>query len=305
MQKPTTFNACNHNQSKSLNTEGERSNTMPFNTTTTVPDPNSPVTVKFTGLMLLKAGPNNTCEVGIHHLSEFHTFEAILVVNQPGRPLTLVRLFSGPLSAPVSIRRAPAPPAGFQVFAQEPFSRNNGSSHEFDHRWALNPRSWHPGVDFDEGANPILTLNAGILYASNLTREGLNPGLVPAPSPTSLPNPKKQRAIQPLHGFAADLAVAIDVTPPNSGLFIEWDEAGTRQTVQLPRAIDPAGTTYTISLMNEPLSTTAPAHDELSLYYNVLRANGNRVPLSRQLRIQVEDPGRSDEVPCMPVILNP
>jgi hypothetical protein len=280
---------------------------MPFNTTTTVPSPNSPVTVKFTGLMLLKAGPNNTCEVGIHHLSEVHTFEAILVVDQPNRPLTLVRLFTGPLSAPVAIRRAPAPAAGFQVFAQEPFGRDNGGSHEFDHRWALNMRSWHPTVDFDEGANPVLTLNSGILYASNLTRQGLNPALAPAPpltpqirNQTGSPKPK----IRPLHGFAADLAVAIDVASPNSGLFIEWDEAGTQQSVKLPRDIDPPGTTYTISLMNEPLSNNAPAHDELGLYYNVLRENGNRVPLGEQFRIQV-DPGRSDEVPCMPVILNP
>ena len=279
---------------------------MPFNTTTTVPSPNSPVTVKFTGLMLLKAGPNNTCQVGIHRLSEAHTFEAILVVNQPNRPLTLVRLFTGPLSAPVAIRRAPAPAAGFQVFAQEPFGRDNGGSHEFDHRWALDLRSWHPGVDFDEGANPVLTLNSGILYASNLTRQGLNPSLTPAPSPTQIPSgtsSSKPKIVRPLHGFAADLAVAIDVGPPNSGLFIEWEEAGTRQSVKLPRDIDPAGTTYTISLMNEPLSNTAPAHDELGLYYNVLRANGNRIPLNRQFRIQV-DPGRSDEVPCMPVILN-
>ena len=287
---------------------------MAFNTTTTVPSPNSPVTVKFAGLMLLKAGLNNTCEVGVHHRSDFHTFQAILIVNKPNRPLSLIRLITGPLTAPVSIRVTPAPPAGFQVFSQEPFGPNNPNSHEFDHRWALNLRSLHPGVDYDDGARPVLTLNSGILYASTLTRQGLNPQLAPAPPEEAenqpAPTPSTTQASappnRPLHVFAADLAVAIDI-PPNSGVQIKWEESGAEpkeQVLKLPRDTDPAGTTYTIQLINDPLTSNPPAHDELALYYKVLREAGREIPLARQFRIQVPQ-GRSDEVPCMPVILDP
>lgn len=268
---------------------------MPFSTTTNVPSPNSLVTVKFTGLMLLKAGPNNTCEVGVHRFSAFHAFQAMLVVDKPNRPLTFIRLTSGPLTGPMSIE-IPNPGAGFQAFSQEPFGRNDPNSHEFDHRWALNMREFHPNADFNDGARPVVTLNSGILYASNLTRGNLNPQLVPATASTT--------PAQPLHRFAADLAVAIDV-PANDSLTFRWTELGeVRKPLELPRATDPTGTTYTILLMNEPPTSHPLPHDELALYYKVLHDQGNRIADAQQLRIQVP-PARSDEIPCMPITLNP
>ena len=281
---------------------------MPFSRTSTVPSVNSTVTVRFAGLMLLKAGADNTCEVGVHRLSASHTFQAMLVVNKPNRPLTFIRLTTGPLTAPLSLDVLPSPGAGFLAFAQEPFNHNDPNSHEFDYRWALNMRSWHPTADFNDGARPVVKLNSGILYTANLTRPGLNPQLAPAKPSDSAPAPK------PLHRFAADLAVAIDI-PPNGGLAVTWQESGSAQILTLPRKTDPPGTTYTISLMNDPpTSNTLPQdqlaqdelrHDELALYYKVLHDGRNPIDEKQQYRLHVPDQGRTDEIPCMPVTLDP
>src|SRR5687767_15915900 len=98
---------------------------MPFNTTSTVPSINSTVTVRFAGLMLLKAGAGNTCEVGVHRLTDSHAFQAMLIVHKPDLPLTVIRLTTGPLTAPFSVDVLPAAGAGFLAFAQEPFAPNN------------------------------------------------------------------------------------------------------------------------------------------------------------------------------------
>lgn len=267
---------------------------MAFNRTNAVPAVNSTVTVKLTGLLLLKAGPNNTCEIGVHRFSAFHSFLAMLVVNKPNLPLTFIRLTSGPLTAPMSIDLLPAG-AGFQVFAQDPFDRTSQNTHELDHRWSINMRSKHAAADFDDGARPMVTLNCGTLYTSNLTRPNLNPQLVTATVSATPP--------EPLTRFAADLAVAIDI-PQNGVLSISWEELGDPENLDLPRDTDPAGTTYTILLMNEPPTSNPLPHDELALYYKVLRQNGNRIPENQQFRLQVP-PARADEAPCMPIELDP
>jgi hypothetical protein len=220
----------------------------------------------------------------------------MLVVDKPNLPLTFIHITRGPLTAPLSIERFPAPAAGFQVFAKNPFAPDNTRSHRLDHRWALNLRSMHPNADFNGDAAPMVTLNTGILYAANLTREGLNAELTPAEQPPTRPN-------RPLHTFAADLAVAIDI-PRDSALVVRWEESGEQQILTLPRESDPQGTTYTISLMNDPEVTNPPPHDELALYYQVLRDSGAQISQDEQFRISVP-PGRSDEIPCMPVVLDP
>lgn len=280
---------------------------MPFNTTNVVPPTNPTVTVKFAGLLLLKAGAGNTCEVGVHRFSPFHTFQVMLVVNKPNKPLTFIRLLTGPLTAPMSISVLPAPAAAFMAFARDPFDRANAAvSHEFDYRWALNVRSLqldsaatlplHPNADVADGARPVLTLNAGVLYTSNLTPPALKPVLTPVtPSPAGP---------QPLHSVAADLAIAIDV-PTGSAMLVAWHELGEPQTLTLPRELDPAGTTYTISIMNDPPISTPIFHDELELYYKVLQVGGLPIPRPQQFRLQITTPGKTDEIPCLPVIMDP
>lgn len=272
---------------------------MSFITTNVEPSTNPSVTVKFAGLMLLKSPTGNTCEVGVHRFSAFHTFQAMLVVNKPDKPLTLIRLISGPLTAPLSIDVLPAPPAGFLAFARDPFNRADSlTSHQFDYRWAFNARSVHPGADFNNGARPIATLNAGILYASNLTLEDLTPELHPKPPATG--------AVTSLHRVAADLAVAIDL-PAEGGsvVMLSWHELGVPQTLELPRDTDPDGTTYTISLMNDPPISDPFFHDELDLYYKVLEVGGLPIQPSQRFELRIPYPSKTDEIPCLPITLDP
>lgn len=274
---------------------------MPFTTTNTVPKIDATVTVKITGLMLLKSGAGNTCDVGVHRLSALHTFQATLIVNTPGLPLSVIRLFTGALTAPFNIDLVPAPDSGFQLFAQEPFVRNGQGSHPFDYRWAINMRKVNPAADYTDDAKPEVTLNAGILYSSSLSRPTLQPVLVAATASRS-EQPK------PLHKFAADLAVAIDV-PDGSGssVVVRWEESKQQRILTLPRDIDDAGTTYTISLANDPPTPAATPHDEFTLYYDVLEEGGAPIPPERRFRLQVPAgvaPG-SDAIPCMPVTLDP
>jgi len=250
--------------------------------------------------MLLKPGVGNICEVGVHRFSPLHTFQAMLIVHKPGLPLTFIRLITGPLTTgPLSVDVFPAPAPGFAAFAQEPFARNNPQSHLNDHRWALNMQEWHPNADFNDGARPVVLLKSGILYTGNLTRPSLNPELQPAIAggPPTVP----------LHRFAADLAVAIDIPPqPNAGLLLSWEELGEPQQLMLPRPLDVQnhpGTTYTISLMNDPPMFHPLPHDELALYYKVLRVGGSPIPQNQQYRIK-DNQGQSDEIPCMPLTLH-
>ncbi len=273
---------------------------MPFTPTTTVPNINATVTIRFSGLMLLKPGAGNTCEVGIHHFSPFHNFQAMLIVHKPNLPLTFIRLTTGPLTGPMSFDLLPAPAPGFCGFEPGPFDRNSDLTDKKDHRWVLNMREQHPNVDFSDGARPVAILKSGILYTGNLTRPGLNLRLEPAT--------EEGPPIVPLgKGVAADLAVAIDNITSEAnggGLFVTWEEFGeVKKPLILPRESDllnHPGTTYTIALMNDPPTINPHAHDELDLYYKVLRVGGNKIPLEEQYRVK-DDQGQTDEVPCMPI----
>ena len=268
---------------------------MPFSPITT-PLPATPrVTVQFAGLMLLKPGAGNSCEVGIHRFSSTHAFQVVLVVRKPNRPPTLIRLLNGPLLRPLAINVLPDPGTGVQAYAPtaEPFVRSSGANDVSDFRWALNFRALHPDADFNDGARPVATLNAGVLFTPNLTPAALEPELV------------VNRVTTRLYRLAADLAVAIDLPAGSPGrVILTWDELGDRQTLTLPRPLDSDDTTYTISLLNNPPISNPEEHDEMYLYYKVLEAHGNPIPRSsrRQLNFVSSDP-TTDEIPCSPVML--
>lgn len=269
---------------------------MPFNTTTNAPATNAKVTVKFAGLMLLKPNENNGgCDIGIHRLSETHALQVILVVSKPDRPPTLIRLVSGALTQPFAINVTPDPGTGVRTFARgpEPFDRSSTRNNELDFRWAINMQQLHEGADFNGGARPVATLNAGTLYTSNLTLVELTPELVNGTKRTSLPR------------FAADLAAAIDL-PVAGTVELSWNvDGGERRVLSLPRRNDPPRTTYTVTLLNDPPVVNAFAHDELSQYYQVLEVAGQPIPADQQYRIAYNGDPNTDEIPCMPVVLNP
>src|ERR1700752_871246 len=138
----------------------EEEGSMPFTPTTTVPNICATVTVRFFGLMLLKPGESNTCEVGIHHFSPVHSFQAMLIVHKPNLPLTFIRLTTGTLTGPMTFELFPTPAPGFSAFEPGPFDRTSDLTDKKDHRWTLNMREHHPNVDFNEGARPVAILKS-------------------------------------------------------------------------------------------------------------------------------------------------
>ena len=268
---------------------------MPFATTTTRPATNARVTIKFAGLMLLKPGADNSCEIGIHRLSDTHSFQAMVIVSKPGRAPSLTRLLTGPLTGGFAMN-VTAPRTRVQAFTptSTPFDRSARTNDDLDFRWALDMRKMQQtDVDFNAGARPIATLNTGILYTSNLTSRELNPELV------------RGTERKALHRFSADLAAAVDL-PDRSRLELSWDEGGEFREYRLPRRMDrddPA-TTYTVVLLNDPPITTAAAHDELAYYYEVLEHRGLSIAGGDQYRMSFTSGPTTDEIPCMPVTIN-
>jgi len=269
---------------------------MAFATTTTRPATNARVTIKFAGLMLLKPGADNSCEIGIHRLSDTHSFQAMVIVSKPGRAPSLIRLLTGPLTGKFGISVTPEPRTRVQAFTPTttPFDRSSAANDDLDFRWALDMRKMQESdVDFNAGARPVATLNTGILYTSNLTRRELNPELV------------RGTVRRPLRRFSADLAAAVDL-PDRSRLELSWDEGGEFREYRLPRRVDrddPA-TTYTVVLLNDPPITTAAAHDELAYYYEVLEHRGASIAGGDQYRMSFTSGPTTDEIPCMPVVIN-
>src|SRR5215211_278653 len=156
---------------------------MPFEKTQNLP-PNPLVTVKFSGLLVLQPGANNTCNVGVHRFNFTHLFQAILVVSKQGQAApTLITLLTGPLQAPFLIRLEPDPGAGdFKVFEKDPFTQTSQGSHKNDARWAINLQSPDGDIKVNEGAMPFVTLKTGVLFTPDLSKEDLKPKFTRPPA---------------------------------------------------------------------------------------------------------------------------
>ncbi len=265
---------------------------MPFNIAPAPPDTAPPITVLLSGLMVVQPGQNNTCEIGIHKFSNEHLFQIILTVNKPNRPAVLVPLFIGPLLSPFEIGLAtnPEPAPDFNAYSRDPFDRTLPTSDEFDYRWAISFGTKHPTARPNDGVKPVVTMKTGTLYTPNLSKPALTPRLTRT---GSLDDDLKQ--------FASHLAVSI-TPPPGVKLLLKGLDLGDPLEFLLPRDGDPAGTKYTLALINEPPNLLAPAHDEFGLYYKVFE-DGSGSAISDSVRFKLEFAGgtRSDEVPCMPV----
>lgn len=274
---------------------------MAFQTTAAVPPTNPRVTIGFSGLMVFKPGANNTCEVGVHRFSNNHGFRAVLIVRKPNRPAIVMPLLTGLPTAPFFIRHLPEPVAGnFRVFAPtaDPFNRAAANNNELDYRWAVNLRSIHPNATINSGAPPLVILKTGILYTSNLTRELLDPKLVPHPEARGISD-------IPLNRLAANMAASI-IMPGGSSVQITWGDLGDKVDLLLPRTGDPPNTTYTIFFTNDPPNLNAEIHDELLLFYKVLEENGRAIPDEQRLSLKYNtDEARTDEVPCLTLVNNP
>lgn len=260
------------------------------------------VTVTFAGLMLIKPGPGNTLEAGIHKFSRDHSFQVILIVNQPGLPPRVIRLLQGPLFSDFEMIVNPAG-AGVQKFVADnnPFVPSNEANNEKDFRWAFNfgALPGHDQVDINDGARPVVKLNAGVLYAANLIHNDLGLVLRQGFEETDLER------------FSIDLAASVDL-PEGTKMTLQWKELGEPHYLTLPRATDRDLTTYTVAIVNDPpvyidpmVSEDSSKHDEFDEYYKVLQIGG--APVSEDLRCHiVVPPGhRSDEIPCLIGVMEP
>lgn len=278
---------------------------MPFQITTTEPRMNPRVTVTFAGLMVLRPGPNNICEVGLHRFNTSHEIRVTLIIRKPNRQPTLVSLLQGPLEAPFTISHLPDPDplvGRFAVFAPtpDPFKRDVATEHEFDYRWAVNVADRHPGIDLNAGAQPLVTLKTGILYTPHRTIPDLHPVLERGRTPVAPPTEEIQ-----LHRIASSLAAAI-TTPAGTSIRFAWRDFGSDQVLDLPRPKDPPNTTYTVAFTNEPPKINAEAHNEMTLYYRILDHSGFAVGSTQQFTLEYPAPNaRTDEVPCLAVTKNP
>lgn len=267
---------------------------MQFAATNVEPSPNSKVTVTFAGLMLLRPGAYNTLEVGIHKFNRDHTFQVMLIVNKPQRPPRVIRLLAGPLFSDFEMI-VDQPGAGIQKFvaSEDEFDRSNEENNPLDFRWSFNLQALpgHEQVDINDGAKPIAKLNSGVLYTPNLTRKGLDPRLVSGFDEFNL------------HQFSADLGASVEL-PAGAKMTLKWTELGEPQEIVLPRdPPDPDGTTYTVALLNDPVISDPPAHDELKEYYKVLTIENQEIPEDMQCRIVVPPNHKSDEIPCLAGVL--
>jgi hypothetical protein len=285
--------------------------TLPFVPTASPVSLTPKVAIEFSGQMMLQPGANDTaenrtCEIGVNRFSPNHILQVFLTIHKPNRPSRTVPLIKGHLTDDFVIRLGPdahvppdpaARPGDFRVFAPtaDPFVRTAAAgNNDLDYRWALNLRDpqIHPTASRASGAEPIVKLRTGTLFAPELTPEGFHPQL-------------EREGSEPIKLFkiAPELVAAIQ-PPQGSNVLLEWTDMGTPVHRALPRDGDSADTRYTVSFINEP-PANVPPHEELSLYYKVLKAGGNPIPDAHRFQLTFDSAIGSDLIPCLVVVLNP
>jgi len=288
---------------------------MPFTITNVPPSTTPMVTIVFSGLMVLRPGANNTCEIGVHKFSRDHEFKVLLVVERlvqpnPAPPPTtipvplppvVIPLLVGPLFAPFTISRDPDPTPGggdFMAFARYPFNRVLPDSHPLDYRWTINFKDLHYNARANDGVQPVGILKTGVLYSPHLCDPELEPTLI-----------KQSQPDIPLNQIASSLAASIDVPinpPAQTHVKFQWQDLGDQVPLVLPRnGDDPSTTRYTIYFINEPTRFNYDEHEELSYYYQVLENGGAPFPTAERFALHFAAGIRTDEIPCAPVTLNP
>ena len=273
---------------------------MPFEITQNLPA-NPRVTVKFSGLMVFQPGADNTCDVGVHQRSPSHVFQVILVVNRPNQAATLIPVLTGPLRAPIVIRLgSTSPSAGdFKVFEKGTFTQTLQGSDRHDARWAINLQSPVRDIKVNEGAKPFVTLKTGVLFTPSLTPQILKPKFTRPPA-----------AEMEIERFASELAVAIEQPGGGTKVILEWTDGGNQRSIALPLGTDTdvedENTEYTLYFINEPPNFGSEPHDEMALYYQVLRRNGEPIHERDQCKLKFDmNLIRLDQMPCNPVRLDP
>ena len=284
---------------------------FPFKATASPLQLQPKVTVEFAGQLILQPGTTDTadsrtCEIGVNRFSRPHKLQVLLIVKEPTRAPTVIPLLEGPLTDDFVIRRGPDPhvpphpsarPGNFEVFAPtvDPFIRSAGGNSLNDYRWTVNLRDpvlQHPNATRARGAEPIVRLRTGTLYAPDLTPVNLQPKLERDETDDIL-----------LLRVPPTLAASI-VVAEGENVLLEWSDLGVPGNEVLPREGDDANTVYTVLIINEP-PPGSPGHEELALYYRVLQDSGNPIPPHLQWRLTFASGIGTDRIPCLPIVLNP
>lgn len=268
--------------------------------------PTDQITVLFKGLVVLSALADGTCEAGIHRLTDDH-FLIIEIRARTANSDTLVMRHAGPLTREFSLKVDPPLNPTPGVFAFQPItapfdrSKDPAAPNDFlDFRWKIDlhdPDFFHPPntlQTFPLALTPRLTISNGTFFTFKLTDKIKAQSV----SPVAGTSPKD------LNRLAAVIGARIELN--GTVLRVEGDDVPN--PLILPRPGDQVGTKYEISILNEPLAIgTQPDPDELSRYYDVLRQKpgGAVVPSGQRFKIDPKSNLRTDEIPCMPVVLGP
>lgn len=276
---------------------------MPFNPATELPT--SPLaTVIFRGLLLLRPdAAGNVCEVGVHRRAADHYTTIAIVGRRPGGEDFVIDFLAGPPTGR-TFSIGIDPPAGGGVYAYTPgetFDRNAADNDDHDLRWAIDLE----GPEFHDG--PLGTDAAGILPGIELSHGVFHTVLRTEADDVNVTRKGGSKPDSILRSIAHVIGAHL-APPEGSSLLVKWQECGLDRSLRLPRAEDPAGTSYEIYVRNDPPGFSAgPGHDELEQYYQVIRQGGTAVGAAARFTLEaipVKAPFfTTDRIPCMPVVL--
>ena len=257
--------------------------------------PASPtVIVQFSGLMVIRCLNPQNCEIDVLR-SATHKLQIGLEVKEPGNATRTIPIkLAGGGRAFQMIQTPPSSGVAAYNRSGAAFSRSPSDDGR-DFRWSINLE----GDEFHreelevipEQIHTTILLTSGIFCAASRTDE------------VSFPYITRTRGGQyGIRSLADVVAARIDL-PAQSRL----DLSGlTGAVISLPRPADRPGTTYVITITNEPPGAPMAANNELADYYPALRKQGG-APITdgEKWKLEVVPPDVStDEIPCMPGIFD-
>jgi hypothetical protein len=261
--------------------------------------PSSPlVTAYLSGLLLIRCLNESSCDIGVVNNEPSHILKISLRVIEPASTRTIV-LHHGSLDTPfrIDVERATQP----GVFAfQDPdhaFARNPRRDNGRDLRWAID-------LEGDEFHREPLSANLPLIHPGLSLNNGGVFHTAERTDEDSLKISRSRSGVYGMSSIAAIIGASIDVVP-DSHVTLQWSGAG--RPLILPRPDDKPGARYELIVSNEPPEATTDS-DELANYYAVLKKNnGTAIPDGEKWMLDVGPHSlllKTDEIPCMPVILN-
>jgi hypothetical protein len=290
---------------------------MPLRTTPTPPPLLPTVTVLFIGQLLIDSSGATPCNIRVNYKADVHDLSISLIVTEPGKSPSSIILHHGKLQREnfsVKVISATYPngvPGG--VTAYHPGTPNPADELDFSRALSLSLMHQPGSVIVNTGlAEPGIALYNGVLYTHKKTGDALDIALLCGSSTKTL------------NGIAARIAAALPLAAGQQ-VSLDWYDSGKPLKKLLPREGDDPGTTYVVSIINEPPQGAPTPHDEMEQYYKVLlkadgsaigdgekcqlnvskhlKANESSAGKSRLVEPEVKERRMTDEIPCMPLLV--